>query len=293
MKSYVRLSRYAGMREDLVQAGGGNSAFKFSENQMAIKASGFQLADVTEETGYAVVNHCVVRDAFLNCDDIDSITEEESKKILSDAFIEGARPSIETFLHSISGRYSLHTHPVVVNALTCRKDGAEVIRSLFPDALIVPYATPGVELAKAYFKEYKKYIANHESEPSYVFLMNHGFMASADTADEVIELTESAVLKIEKYLGVDYGKYHDIDKINALYPDGVTWVVTDQNVLKAASKLGGTWEHFFARIALCSLVKKCTERFLWTKKNSTSLSKRTGIRLWYTIIRSFIFTPIQ
>lgn len=46
-----------------------------------------------------------------------------------------------------TGKYTLHTHPVVVNALTCRKNGVKIIQELFPKALIVPYATPGVDLA--------------------------------------------------------------------------------------------------------------------------------------------------
>ena len=56
MKDFLKMSVYAGMREDLVQAGGGNSAYKLSDEKMAIKASGYQLADVTEQEGYAIVN---------------------------------------------------------------------------------------------------------------------------------------------------------------------------------------------------------------------------------------------
>ena len=256
VKEFVKLSKYAGMREDLVQAGGGNSAYKLSDDRMVIKASGSQLADVTEESGFAIVNYAIIRDAFLEVKNIDGMTDVESKKILEEAYVEGARPSIETFLHSISGRYSLHTHPIVVNALTCRKDGMEIIMSLFPDALVVPYATPGVELAKAYFKEYKSYKARHENEPSYVFLMNHGFMASADTADGVIQLTEKAVKKIEEYLGVDYSAYRYIEDINKMYPNGVTWLVTDQNVVKALENFGGTWEHGFCPDCVVFLGKK-------------------------------------
>lgn len=245
MQGFSDMSKYAGMREDLVQAGGGNSAFKFSPDRMAIKASGYQLADVTKDNGYAIVNPLVIRDAFLQCKDLDGFTEEDSKKVLEEAFVEGAKPSIETFLHSISGRYSLHTHPVVVNALTCRKNGKEIIKNIFGNALIVPYATPGVELAKAYFKEYKEHMKKIGSEPKYVFLLNHGFMASADTAEEVIELTENAVKSIEEYLKVDYTSYHDVNAINKLYESGITWLVTDKNVLDTLSEFKGLWNHCF------------------------------------------------
>ena len=47
MKNFIEMSRYAGMREDLVQAGGGNSSYKKDKDKMLIKASGYQLADLT------------------------------------------------------------------------------------------------------------------------------------------------------------------------------------------------------------------------------------------------------
>lgn len=259
MLFFSKISKYAGMREDLVQAGGGNSAFKIDNSKMAIKASGFQLADVTVEAGYALVDYRVIKEAFLNCDDIDSMTEEASKKILSDAFIEGNRPSIETFLHSISGRYSLHTHPIVVNAIACRKNGDEVFKELFPEALIVPYATPGVGLAKAYFKAYKEYKRKTEREPAIVFLMNHGLLVSAETGMEVISLTEMVVTKIEEYLKVDYSSYHAASNIMDLFEDGIVWRVSDINVLESFKKIGGTWKHCFCPDCAVFLGKKIYE----------------------------------
>ena len=216
MEYWVEISKYAGMREDLVQAGGGNSAYKISKDKMVIKASGFQLADVTTKTGYALVNPLIVKEAFLYCDNLDDINEEKSKRILSEAFIEGNRPSIETFLHSISGRYSLHTHPIVVNAVACQKNGSKIFKELYPDALIVPNATPGVELAKAYFRAYKEYKSLNEIEPSVVFLLNHGLIVSAETSDKIIALTEAVVKKLEDYLQVDMSSYHCISKLMLL-----------------------------------------------------------------------------
>lgn len=256
MKDFERMSKYAGMREDLVQAGGGNSAYKIACDKMAIKASGCQLADITEEEGYAIVNPKIIRDAFLNCPDLDAMTEEESKKILSEAYIKGARPSIETFLHAISGRYSLHTHPIVVNALACRKSGEEEFRKLFPDALIVPYATPGVQLAKAYFKEYKAFLKRNSVEPKFVFLMNHGFITSAKTADDVIALTEEVTKKIEEFLGVDYTEYHNMSLVQSLYGNGIIWKVTDANIIRAYKELDGLWDNGFCPDCVVFLGKR-------------------------------------
>ena len=51
----VEISKYAGERFDLVQAGGGNSSVKFENGEMIIKASGFLLSDVNEDSGYSRV----------------------------------------------------------------------------------------------------------------------------------------------------------------------------------------------------------------------------------------------
>lgn len=244
MNGFVKMSRYAGMREDLVQAGGGNSSFKIADDRMIIKASGYQLADMTIEEGYAVVNTEIIRTAFLKAPSMNDLTEQQCNKILTDAFVEGKRPSIETFLHAISGKYTLHTHPIVVNAMTCRKDGIKALSELFPDALLVDYAKPGAELAKAYFKAYKQKTKNETQIFDKVFMQNHGLVVSGDTADEVIEKTEQVVYKIEQYLHCNFSKYHEVTKLWGSFEEKIIWRVTDQNVLRLYKK-NGLWAHQF------------------------------------------------
>lgn len=244
MNRFVKMSKYAGMREDLVQAGGGNSSYKIANDKMLIKASGYQLADLTDSDGYAVVNPEIIKKAFLNTSCIDELTEQQSNQILSQAFIEGKRPSIETFLHSISGEYTLHTHPIVVNAMTCRKDGMKQLEKLFPEALIVPYAKPGVELAKAYFKEYKIKATEENQIFDIVFMQNHGLVISGETAEQVIEKTEQVVRKLEEFVGYDLSAYRMVTKLWDNFPDKIVWRVTDKNVLDLYSK-NGLWQHQF------------------------------------------------
>lgn len=256
MDGFVKISRYAGMREDLVQAGGGNSAFKISPEKMFIKASGFQLAEVTEIDGYATVNPCVIRDALLSADCMDEISETMGKRILEEAYMAGRQPSIETFLHAISGKYSLHTHPIVVNALACRKDGMGVLKELFPDALFVPYATPGIELAKAYFKAYRNGNRDTEKEYDVVFLQNHGVLISSDTADGIIEKTEVVLYKIEEFLGINMSAYHTLTNLWELFEKKILWRVTDENVLNVYSNKKGMWDHAFCPDCVVFLGKK-------------------------------------
>lgn len=252
MKGFVEMSKYAGMREDLVQAGGGNSAFKISKDKMVIKASGYQLADLTEEKGYSIVNPQIILDAFLDNKNIANITEEDSNAILNKAFIEGERPSIETFLHSISGKYTLHTHPIVVNALTCRKGGMEKLKELFPQALIVPYATPGVELAKVYFSAIQK----NGKTTQIVFLQNHGLLVSGECEQEVIDTTEKIVTKLEDLLEIDMSNYHAVTKLYQIINKGIVWNVTDKNVLSIYKEMNGMWKHMFCPDCIVFLGKQ-------------------------------------
>ena len=209
---------------------------------MIIKASGYQLADVSETNGYSKGNHSIIRNAFLSSNSLDDITDEEGKRILDSAFIDGKRPSIETFLHAVSGKYTLHTHPVVVNALTCRTNWISEVKSIFPDVMCVPYATPGVELAKEYFKVYKE---QNNLNINVCFLQNHGLVVSAENADEVISLTEKITGDIEDYLGLSrFHSYHNLTKIWFYIPDKVLWKVTDENVLRMYRNTG-LWNHRF------------------------------------------------
>lgn len=259
MNSFIRMSKYAGMREDLVQAGGGNSSYKVSSTEMYIKASGFQLADITEEDGYAVVNPQVIQEAFLNCTDLEEMTEEKSKAILQCSFIRGRRPSIETFLHAISGKYTLHTHPIAVNVMTCRKGGMEILETMFPNALVVPYATPGVELAKSYFEAYKKKAENAGQIFDVVFLQNHGLVVCAENAQEVIDKTEYIVKQLENYLKLDMQRYHDATEIWKYFEDSIVWRVTDCNVISNMQYGKKIWNHTFCPDCVVFLGKSVLE----------------------------------
>lgn len=256
MDGFIKISRYAGMREDLVQAGGGNSSFKMSSDKMVIKASGYQLAEMKKDDGYAIVNPCIIRNAFINNENLELVTEEESKLILKQAYVEGKRPSIETFLHAISGKYTLHTHPIVVNALTCRKGGMDILKGLFPEALFIPYATPGVELAKMFFQTYRMEGNGGTIIFDIVFLQNHGLVVSGDTAEEVIGRTEEVVKRLEQYLSCDYDDYHCLTKIWKCFEDKVVWRVTDAHILNIYNALNGMWQHTFCPDCVVFLGKK-------------------------------------
>lgn len=209
MRDFIKISKYAGMRNDLAQAGGGNTSVKLDDAVMLVKSSGFQLADVSEETGYSKVDYRKISDYFkehVEGQGEDVFTEECGKILLQEAQIAGERASIETFLHAITGKYTLHSHPTLVNILTARAGGMDILRTLFPKAVFVPYRKPGAALAETYYKLYREQQAQG-ADGSVIFLANHGLVVSGGDGDEVIGVTEQVLGKIATFLGIDDSAY--------------------------------------------------------------------------------------
>ena len=257
MQDFIKISKYAGMRNDLAQAGGGNTSVKLNDHVMLVKSSGFRLADVNEQTGYSKVDYRKIVNYFkehVETHDEDVFTEEGGKKLLQEAQMEGGRASIETFLHAITGKYTLHTHPTLVNVLTARADGTVILRELFPKAVFIPYRKPGAALAETYYKLYREQRAQG-AEGSVVFLANHGLVVSGDHGDTVIEQTEQSLKKIAEFLDADDSAYRaatelwqTIRQIDAL-ADNIVYVSENRYLSReyAGSVLveKEKWEHAF------------------------------------------------
>lgn len=257
MQDFIKISKYAGMRSDLAQAGGGNTSVKLDEHIMLVKSSGCQLADLSEQTGYSKVDYRKITDYFqehVGTHSEDVLTEELGKRLLAEAQIEGGRASIETFLHAVTGKYTLHSHPTLVNILTAREGGMDTLRSLFPQAVFVPYRKPGAALAETYYKLYREQQAQG-ADGSIIFLANHGLVVSADDGDAVIARTEAVLQKIAAYLGIDDSAYREATKLwNTiqqidLLSDNIVYVSENRYLSReyAGEPLAeqGLWDHAF------------------------------------------------
>ncbi len=275
MRDFIKISKYAGMRNDLAQAGGGNTSVKLDDHIMLVKSSGFQLADVSEETGYSRVDYRKIADYFkrhVETQEEGAFTEEIGKALLQEAQIEGGRASIETFLHAVTGRYTLHSHPTLVNILTAGNDGMDALRTLFPKAVFVPYRKPGAALAETYYKLYREQQAQG-AEGSIIFLANHGLVVSGDDGDRVIATTEQVLERIAGYLGEDDSAYQaataiwrtiqQIDglKGNIVYLSENRYLSREYAGRELAEK--GLWEHAFCP----DCVVYANKKLLWLKKN--------------------------
>lgn len=185
----MALSRAAGADPLLVQAGGGNASVKTADGRdLLVKASGCRLAELDATRGHvslalgALLE--VVHDPGLAA--LGGQAQQQQSAARMAALARGAgRPSLETGFHALLGRVVLHTHPVHVNAVTCRVDGPALAREVLAgiDHAWVPYAPPGHALAL----EVARVVAR---APARVLLLeSHGLIVSGATVDEVLALT--------------------------------------------------------------------------------------------------------
>lgn len=198
LSELARMSQIAGARIDYVQGGGGNTSVKLDNGLMAIKASGFRLNQVTETDGFAVVETETLKD----------VTAEQGYKPL--------RPSVEVGFHALLGKYVLHTHPVYANLVLCSQNGINRLPELMKGlhTITVPYINPGVELCAA-IKE------KLTPDTQAVFMINHGLVVTADTADECLQIHDEINERIAKAYGVtpaDFDAFAQTLSLT-LYPD--------------------------------------------------------------------------
>jgi HAD superfamily hydrolase (TIGR01549 family) len=186
---FKELSKYVGERFDLVQAGGGNSSIKIG-NWMFIKSSGVNMTQISTTDGYVIIdNKKIQNDIALSC----------TKDVTSYNIIGKKRGSIETFMHSILKKYTVHLHPIQVNRILVSKNAETISKLLFPDALIIEYLTPGIKVCEEIKKKY--------NNQDLIFLINHGIIITSDSCEKVYHTLECIIKKFESYQNINYEKF--------------------------------------------------------------------------------------
>ena len=201
----IEMSRRFGGDPEYLLAGGGNTSQK-EGGKLYVKASGTSLAEITEK-GFVIMAMEALEAIWSKTYPEESAPREAA--ILADMMAarlpgETARPSVEALLHSlIRGRFVIHTHPALVNGITCGRSGEAAMTELFgEEALWVPLVEPGFILAR----EIRQRLAAHEKRtgvyPRILFLQNHGLFVSAETREEVYALHDSIREKVLSKVGL-------------------------------------------------------------------------------------------
>jgi rhamnose utilization protein RhaD (predicted bifunctional aldolase and dehydrogenase) len=203
LAAVVELSRALGEPgRDLAILAEGNTSARVAAGRLVVKASGASLRRARPEDFVELDTAAALAVLDTARDD-----DELARGLLEARTAGGARPSIEAALHAIfideaGAAFAGHTHPVAVNQVLC-SDRAEAIvaGALFPDQvvvcgrhpLLVPYASPGLPLARAVRAALAAHAARHGLPPKVVYLRSHGLFALGATATEVLQVTEMAV----------------------------------------------------------------------------------------------------
>ena len=130
------LSNRYGADPAYVLAGGGNTSFK-DEKYLYVKPSGVSLAAITE-ADFVKMDREIIRSCFALPEFADTNERDAKvKSLMAYAIVgDGRRPSVEAPMHEILPfTYVVHTHPALVNGMTCGNEGKLIAEKLFPEAL--------------------------------------------------------------------------------------------------------------------------------------------------------------
>lgn len=209
----LQLSHQLGREDrDLAILGEGNTSAKLSPEQFAVKASGSNLATL-KEADLTVCQSAIV----LGLLEKKSVSDEELNQTLENARIngEGKKPSIESVFHAwlltLQGvEFVGHSHCLTANQILCSpraRDFAE--RRLFPDEVVycgpasvfVPYADPGLVLAREIRDRTNAFIQQQGQLPKLILLQNHGIIALGMTPNAVLACTLMAAKAAAIFMG--------------------------------------------------------------------------------------------
>jgi rhamnose utilization protein RhaD (predicted bifunctional aldolase and dehydrogenase) len=112
---------------------------------------------------------------------------------------EQKRPSVEALLHDILPfAFVVHTHPALVNGLTCSQRGAAAMKEIFGEkAVWIPSTNPGYILSRTVKTAMDSYTAAQGRPPAIIFLQNHGVFVGAETINGI----EAAYVSIMEQIG--------------------------------------------------------------------------------------------
>ena len=178
---------------DYVCGGGGNTSVK-NDTTLWVKPSGTTLGGLKPELFVALDRGRLAELYDITPPQEASAREALIKEKMSAALLpdQTSRPSVEAPLHdSLSARFIVHTHPALVNGMTCAKEGAVACGRLFPEALWLDYVDPGYSLCIAVRERIRRFVAEEGREPSLIFLKNHGVFVAGGSPQEIRDLYAS------------------------------------------------------------------------------------------------------
>ena len=237
--------RLADPRNDYVILGEGNTSARADDHSFWVKSSGAKMAQIVAS------NFVRVRfEPILAMLDGPPLSDDAVKESLGAARADpGVRawPSVETMLHAVllsrAGATTVgHTHPIAVNMILCSQNAEEAFSGrIFPEEivvcgeapLLVPYADPGLPLARGVDEGVRGYVESYGEPPKVIMMRNHGLLALGSSPREVEAITEMAVKTARVLLGT-----YAMGGPRCLTPEAVRRIHTRPDEDRRRSKLG-------------------------------------------------------
>lgn len=200
VKDLLDISHFYGADAAFVLAGGGNTSVK-DQGLLYIKGSGTTLGTITVD-GFVRMKREALEMIWSNT--YPANTEKREAAVLADLMAarvpedQAKRPSVETMMHHMFPHtFVVHTHPALVNGVTCGKTGKAFFDKHFSkNAIWVPAIEPGYVMAKLMRETILAFQTKHGKAPQLAFLENHGLVVAADTIAEIKKLTNAVVKTI-------------------------------------------------------------------------------------------------
>ena len=201
LKKLIELSHTLAAPElNLTILGEGNTSVSCGDGTFWVKASGSQLLTINDD-GFCHVKAKPILDLL----DKANVSDDEIEQVLKISLVDTKmkKPSVETFLHALclyeaGVNWVGHTHALSVISFLCSKLGAEpFLNHIFPDAVVVcgespavvPYADPGLPLARAVRESLHQYMEEYGASPKLMLIQNHGMVALGMQDRDVINIS--------------------------------------------------------------------------------------------------------
>lgn len=203
----VEISHRYGAGTDWVIGGGGNTSIK-DDGTLYVKASGTLLGTITKGQFVAMDRRALEAIWAIEYPDDPDERERRALADLLAARVEGEaamRPSVETLMHAmLPQRVVVHTHPTLLNGISCSREGEDAARRLFGDRFVwIPVIDPGYTLAADIRRRIAAWRAGHGDRwPAILVMQNHGIVVAGESGAEIesihaelVEATREAVTR--------------------------------------------------------------------------------------------------
>lgn len=235
----VYTTRLLGQVPSLVLHGGGNTSVKTQWHDLdgslidvaCVKGSGWDMGTI-EPPGLPAVQlgplKALTRFETLS----DEAMVAQQRRLLIDP--AAPTPSVEAILHAnLPFKHVDHTHANAIVGLTNQPHGEDLVRELFPEALVVPYVMPGFILAKKCDEMFRA-----QPTRAGMVLLKHGIFTFHDDPRDSYEQMIAMIDIAEKRLA--RGKAHPFSASSL--PEKLATAAEIAPILRGAIALPGAVE---------------------------------------------------